>query len=155
MKYFEVVKNALYYLYNAHRYVYCRGGQGESLADLVYKIQYYYKLKNEAEFLSKYPHPVNATMGFDCSGLVNACAMKSRNWTSTNYYSLPNQVTPIESKEGYVLVKKGHVGIDIGKGYFIHIPTEGHTVELGRISEYDWEFGAPITGVDYTGSTNN
>lgn len=143
----DVVKMAKELLYRADEYMYCLGGQGELQEHLTGKIKYYYGL-SLAAWSFRYG---TGKKLLDCSGLVNLCAGKSRNCTSATYAQTPG-VAPVEGLAGYVLWKPGHVGIDIGHGFFIHIPTIGHTVELGKIAEYDWKSSHPIPGVDYSGS---
>lgn len=144
----DAVKKALELLYHADQYMYCLGGQGEPQGELAGKIKYYYGL-SLAAWNTRYG---TGKKLMDCSGLVNLCAGKPRSWTSASYAQTAG-VPPKEGLAGYALYKKGHVGIDIGHGFFIHIPTEGHTVELGKIADYDWESSHPIPGVDYTGAS--
>lgn len=147
----DVTKNAKYYLFHANEYTYCLGGQGEPLSELGDKIKYYYGMTVE-QFCTKYG--VKKTQkGIDCSGLVNLCAGKSRSTVSAAYGKMCN-TTPTEGTEGNVLWFEGHVGVDIGGGYFIHTPCEGHTVELGHINTYGkWLKSGNITGIDYTGAS--
>lgn len=144
----DVVKKALDLLYHADQYMYCLGGQGEPQEQLAEKIKYYYGL-SLAAWNTRYG---TGKKLMDCSGLVNLCAGKPRSWTSAAYAQNAG-VTPKDGLAGYALYKKGHVGIDIGHGFFVHIPTVGHTVELGKIADYDWTSSHPIPGVDYTGAS--
>lgn len=58
---------------------------------------------------------------------------------------------------GSLLYKPSYVALDIGYGYFLHFPSEGHSCELGRIKEntVPWTGTGMLTGyIDYTGATN-
>ena len=47
-----------------------------------------------------------------------------------------------------------HIAIDIGYGYFLHSPSEGHTIELGKILDYPWDISGQSNCVDYSGDNN-
>ena len=67
------------------------------------------------------------------------------------------KTTPLLGTEGNGLYTSfggegRHVGIDIGYGFFLHMPKEGHTIELGRIAEYDWEHSFHFANINYEGA---
>lgn len=140
------IKRALGYLYNAKAYTYCLGTSGEYLKSSKEKIDYYYSgvEKTNLELLAS-----QNLRAFDCSGLVNKITNAPARYTSSFYNTLP-WTTPADGKAGSVLWKPGHVGLDIGSGFFIHIPTLGHTIELGKISEYNWEKSVQVPWADYS-----
>lgn len=162
MTYYDVVKKALTMFYHADEYAYFYGAKGQKLTDdtmnalIAAEPAYFGKYTTtEIEQIKKYSR---GKIGYDCSGFVSA-VVGYDNYSTGHYHDGAVKTTPLLGTEGNGLYttfggKGRHVGIDIGYGFFLHMPKERHTIELGRIAEYSWEHSFHFVNIDYTGATN-
>lgn len=153
----EVVKRALYIYVHRDEYTYCLGASGEKVTDSIVKNNYeYYRSQNYPGITMPYSEWVKVNAGkraMDCSGFLDYITGKNGHvWSSWSFGDMPKNKSLVDGVAGSALWKKGHVGIDIGYGYFLHFPNFNRTCEIGKISEYNWESSHLITGVDYTGA---
>lgn len=150
----ECLKRAFSVLCTPNAYGYALGAQGERLKDLSAKIQYYYKM-TITEYARTYGYNPNTIM-FDCSGFVNYCFGKSRDWSSRTYYDMAKTCNTKlnEGVAGSVLWKNGHVGIDIGHGYVLEFKNEGCHPSVSEISERDFLVTIKLEGYDYSNVNN-
>lgn len=84
----------------------------------------------------------------DCSGFINECVGDFK--YSTAYIdSCINVTSPDKTKDGDLLYTTfggtgRHIGIDLGHGFFMHCPSEGKTLEIGVIADFQWEKGGTL-----------
>lgn len=140
MKSSEVIKRALGIFYKRDLYTYALGAQGETIEQYIAsgKLSYYYpNVPNTVQgFRDNFSQ--TAVFVYDCSGFVNYCIGKPRTFTSSEYFQRINS-DRVQAPAGSVLVKSGHVGIDVGYGYMLHFPKEGHTCELVKSADASME----------------
>lgn len=79
----------------------------------------------------------------DCSGFINECVGQF-NYSSGYWAKATDKTTPVAGLDGNILYttfggRGRHIGLDIGHGFFIHCPSEGKTLEIGVIADYQWE----------------
>lgn len=79
----------------------------------------------------------------DCSGFINECVGQF-NYSTAYWQKATDKTTPKDGVDGNILYtsfngKGRHIGLDIGHGFFMHCPSEGHTIEVGVIDSYPWE----------------
>jgi NurA-like 5'-3' nuclease len=166
----ETVKKALYAHTHADQFAYLYGADGQTgIDELVDEMVYMYSshFKEVAKsynttlenLIAEIKEFVRGKTCFDCSGFI--CYLVNDNKYDANSTALNgycNKHTTISAGvAGSLLWKQGHVGIDIGYGYFIHMPNELRSVEIGKNSEYDWKQSGELAGeqfgIDYTGAT--
>lgn len=92
-------------------------------------------------------------IGIDCSGFINLLTGQT-NWSTGYFLESLNKTDPIHGTWGNLLYTTfcgtgRHVGIDIGEGRFLHAPKEMHSIEMGTIKNYPWEYSGQIKGVSY------
>ena len=156
-----VVRNALYYHLHKDRFAYLYGCKGATITS---RAQFNDYVNREPKYFAKYSKQeldaiYNYCLGktcFDCSGFIAAitgCHMYSgAQWEKCTSKSSDLRMGPA----GSILHLPGHIGIDIGYGYYLHFPSEMHSCELGRISENTtkWtETGLLTPYIDYTGAS--
>ena len=160
MTYYDVIKNAMQMYNDRYKYAYFYGAKGQRLTNSVMDSL----IAAEPKYFSKYSKSEIATIknyslnkiGYDCSGFINAITGQSS--YSTGYFEdCPVKTTPKDGVEGSCLYTTfgcigRHIGIDIGKGFFLHMAKEGQTVTFGKISDYNWEKSGQIKNVDYRGA---
>ena len=151
-----VVKNGLNMLVHSGEYAYFYGAKGEKLDRetmerlyTTYQNRYAGWSTNEKERLFAY---CEGKIGYDCSGFVGALT-GDMSYSGAQIGHCLIKTTPQDGVAGSVLYKNGHVGIDIGYGYFLHMPAEFRTIEIGKISEYDWEKSGEHGYIDYIGAS--
>lgn len=155
--YNEVVKGALEMLSNADGIAYFYGAKGQVLTDDVMKNLWqsypgYFSRYNDEQ--KKYIFDYSrGKIGGDCSWLTGTL-FDDMTYSGAQYSHCSAVTTPVDGVAGSLLYKPGHVGVDIGHGFFIHLPEEGRTVELGKIREYDWQQSGRHQNIDYYGATN-
>lgn len=157
----KICITALEMLTHCNNYIYCLGGQNEEISSNTAKdkAEYYYKDSEYLNYLRNASVTTPKKRIFDCSGLVNYLVGNSRNYTASVYYnkSSSNKNLIRTNRGGSVLTKRTktgyHCGLDIGMGFFIHIPIEGRTIEIRKISDYDWERSLELTTVNYNNMT--
>lgn len=151
-----VVKNGLNMLVHSGEYAYFYGAKGEKLDRVTmerlytaYPNRYSGWTNEDKERLFAY---CEGKIGYDCSGFVGTLT-GDMTYSGAQISHCLITTTPQGGVAGSILHKNGHVGVDIGYGYFLHMPAEFRTVEIGKISEYDWEKSGEHTYVDYTGAS--
>lgn len=162
MTYYQVIQNALNILYHKDEYAYFYGAKGQRLDDatmdaLIQCEPDHFKQYSELQ-MKRIRDYSRGKIGLDCSGFINACTGQE-NYSTGYYTETLNKTTPALGTEGNLLYttwggKGRHVGLDIGYGFYLHFPKEGHTCEIGRIKETAWENSGQIRDVDYTGAKN-
>ena len=160
MTYYEVIKKALTMFYHRDEYAYFYGAKGQVLTDEVMNtlisLEPSYFSKYTTQELCAYKAFSRGKIGLDCSGFVSA-VVGVQNYSTGHYHDGAEKTTPLLGTEGNGLYssfggKGRHVGIDIGYGFFLHMPKEGHTIELGRIAEYEWEHSFHFANINYEGA---
>ena len=160
MTYYDVIKNAMQMYNDRYKYAYFYGAKGQRLTNSVMDSL----IAAEPKYFSKYSKSEIATIknyslnkiGYDCSGFINAITGQS-NYSTGYFEDCPVKTTPKEGVEGSCLYTTfggtgRHIGIDIGKGFFLHMAKEGQSVTFGKISDYAWEKSGQIKNVDYRGA---
>ena len=143
----KVIKNALYMLAHKNEYAYLYGCDGETGSDSLVDRQVatypdHFKGMDTQE-LKDY---VRGKKCYDCSGAVHTWFGAIDQNSTALIGACKNVTTDLASgTAGNILWKKGHVGLDIGYGYFVHFPAEFHTIEIAKISEYDWQKSGQLT----------
>lgn len=160
MTYYEVIKKALLMFYHKDEYAYFYGAKGQRLTDetmnaLIAEQPSYFG-KYDTATLERIKNYSRGKIGFDCSGFVSD-VVGFANYSTGHYHAGAEKTTPLLGTEGNGLYtsfggKGRHVGIDIGYGFFLHIPKELHTIELGRICEYEWEHSFHFANINYEGA---
>ena len=160
MTYYEVIKKALRMLYESGKYAYFYGAKGQVLTDetmnALISAEPTYFAKYTTQQLEEIKAYSRGKIGYDCSGFVSA-VVGVENYSTGHYHAGAEKTTPLLGTEGNGLYttfggKGRHVGIDIGYGFFLHMPSEMHTVTLGRIADYNWEHSFHFANVDYKGA---
>ena len=155
-QYNEVLKNALNILAHKELYAYFYGAKGQVLTESVMNAL----INSEPQHFSRYtPEQLKqikdysrGKIGYDCSGFITAISGVTGSSANQWKQCLPNP-TLAYGLCGSILYKKGHIGIDIGYGMFLHFPTEGRTCELGYIRDYDWTNSGLLKDVNYVGAS--
>lgn len=154
----DMIKTALYIYLHKDEYTYCLGAFGEPVESERIKnlYNYYYENGYKDVMGMNYNQQREKNRGkkcFDCSGFVGYCqGNTSHSLSSWSYGELPKNESLVKGVAGSALWKKGHVGLDIGYGYFLHFPNYNRTCEFGKISDYPWTSSHLINGIDYKGS---
>lgn len=105
------------------------------------------------EFIIKLKDHVRGKKCYDCSGWIHHLFDAPDMASSSIIADAEDITTPPAGPAGNVLHKTGHIGIDIGYGHFLHMPYELRSIELGKISEYDWQrSGSWKKYADYSGA---
>ena len=160
MTYYEVIKKALRMLYESGKYAYFYGAKGQVLTDetmnALISAEPTYFAKYTTQQLEEIKAYSRGKIGYDCSGFVSAI-VGVENYSTGHYHAGAEKTTPLLGTEGNGLYttfggKGRHVGIDIGYGFFLHMPSEMHTVTLGRIADYSWEHSFHFANTDYKGA---
>lgn len=153
----EVIKEALKMYVHRDQYAYLYGTDGETGSDaLVEKMVAAYPSHFSGVDISALKDDVRGKTCFDCSGwlhtLFGAPDCSSSGCINDCSYTTNDLVSGVA---GSVLWKQGHVGLDIGYGFCLDIPTEFATIRLQKISEYNWtKSGRWEKYCDYDGATN-
>ena len=153
----EVIKNAMFMYVHRDDYAYLYGTDGEVGSDaLVDKMVAAYPTHFAGKDIQAIKDYVRGKTCFDCSGWVHTLFgtpdMSSSGIINDCTYKTDDLVA---GYAGSVLWKPGHIGLDIGYGYCLDIPTELQTIRLQKISEYNWmKSGRWEKYCDYTGANN-
>lgn len=156
----RVIKNALAIYNHRDQYTYCLGGCGERVEDQKIRdlYNYYYQNGYKEKMGMNYEQWAKVNAGkrcFDCSGFVAYCCGHTKHdLSSWDYGSMKKNASLAAGVAGSALWFKGHVGLDMGYGYFLHFPGYNRTCEFGNIAEFSgvWTSSHLINGVDYAGS---
>lgn len=160
IKWDDVIKEALEMFLHSTNYAYFYGAKGVILTDITMN----YLWNAEPAYFSKYDEAMKkrifnysrGKIGFDCSGFVGKL-VKDMTWSGGIWEHCYDKKTNLYLGDaGSIVYKPGHIGIDIGYGYYLHMPSELHSVELGRFLEntVDWRGCGKHDNVDYTGANN-
>jgi len=158
--YYEVIKKALLMFYHKDEYAYFYGAKGQRLDDAtmnaLISAEPSYFAKYTTQELEQIKNYSRGKIGYDCSGFVSE-VVGFNNYSTGHYHDGAEKTTPLLGTEGNGLYttfggKGRHVGIDIGYGFFLHMPKELHSVTLGRICEYEWEHSFHFANIDYKGA---
>lgn len=161
MNYNEFLKQ-IYYLYaHRHEVAYCLGACGElAESDRVRNLFNWYYENGYSEIIgmtyNEWLKINRGKMCFDCSGLIDYVLFGygNHNYSSWTFGEMPKNESLSKGVEGSILWKKGHVGVDIGRGYFIDCPNWNKELRFGKISEYDWTSSHSCIKIDYTGASD-
>lgn len=160
MTYYDVIKKALLMFYHKDDYAYFYGAKGQRLTDetmnALIAAEPSYFGKYTTQKLVEIKDYSRGKIGYDCSGFVSE-VVGVANYSTGHYHSGAEKTTPLLGTEGNGLYTSfggtgRHVGIDIGYGFFLHMPSELHSVTLGRICEYDWEHSFHFANINYKGA---
>ena len=160
MTYYEVIKKALLMFYHKDEYAYFYGAKGQVLTEDVMNAlisaEPAYFGKYDTATLQRIKDYSRGKIGYDCSGFVSA-VVGFENYSTGHYHDGAEKTTPLLGTEGNGLYTSfggsgRHVGIDIGYGFFLHMPKELKSIELGRICEYNWEHSFHFANIDYKGA---
>lgn len=157
LTYDSVLKKALDIYYHRDNYAYFYGAKGEVLTDKVMNYLWdtyptHFK-KYSAEDKKRIFDYSRGKVGYDCSGYITAITGDTSGSTSQFNHCTKNP-SLADGVCGSLLHKSGHIGIDIGYGFFLHFPREGSSCELGKIRDYNWTESGKHRNVDYTGASN-
>lgn len=157
----EVVKAALEIHLHKDQYAYFYGAKGQVLTDAVMNALWnaepkYFKKYTAAQKKAIFDYS-RGKIGLDCSGFT-ARVTGCNTWSGEQWNRCTNKKTDLAlGPAGSLLYFPGHVGLDIGYGYYLHFPSEGKSCELGRFKENTcpWTGTGMLTGyIDYNGATN-
>ena len=158
IKWYDVIKEALRMLQHKDEYAYFYGAKGQILTDAVMEALWQAYPEHFSRYTAADKKRIfdysRGKIGYDCSGFVGMCVgdmVYSGALIEHCNYIAPSLADGVA---GSILYKPGHVGLDIGYGFYLHMPTEGHSCELGRIREMvvPWTKSGQHRNVDYTGA---
>ena len=155
---YDAIKTALYILLHASDYAYFFGAKGQVLTDSVMEALWnaypnHFSRYTAAEKKRIFNYS-RGKIGYDCSGFVGKC-VGDMVYSGALIEHCPVKARTIaEGVAGSIVWKQGHVGLDIGYGFYVHFPAELHSCELGRFSEnkVPWERSGQHKNLDYTGA---
>lgn len=158
MLWYDAIKKALEILEYKENYAYFFGAKGQVMTDEVMEYLWEAYPNHFSKFTASDKKRIfnytRGKIGFDCSGFVGHCVGDMV--YSGALIEHCDHIAPslAEGVAGSILYKPGHVGLDIGYGFFLHFPGEGRTCELGRIREgyIPWTKSGQHRNVDYTGA---
>lgn len=150
----EVSARALEMYNEREKYAYLYGAKGQKGTDAFVRSMFAaypsYFARYSAAQKEEIVNYCRGKILYDCSGFVCECAGIPDAYSGKLLEDGSRKTKNMkEGKEGWLCYKKGHVGIDRGDGTFLHIPTEMHTIEPARFSNYDWTDECRLAGVDY------
>lgn len=155
---FDAVKVALDIMNHRDKYAYFFGAKGEILTDEVMERLW----RQYPEHFSRYTAAEKkkifdysrGKIGLDCSGFAGLC-VDDMVYSGALIDHCPVKARTIaDGVAGSVVWKQGHVGLDIGYGFYLHFPGEMRTCELGRFIEntVPWTRSGQHRNIDYTGA---
>lgn len=159
----RAIKNGLLAYVNRENYAYFYGAKGEVLTDEVmdrlwkeYPSYFSQYTLSEKKRIYNYSR---GKIGYDCSGFTGYVCTGDKSYSTAQMENCNYVTTPPLGVAGSILYSTfnntgRHCGIDIGYGYFLHMPKEMSTIELGRIADFNWEVSGESKFIDYTGATN-
>ena len=152
-----ILRNAFKFYVDRFRYAYFYGAKGEVLTDkkmneLITTYPEYYN-RFSAQALEEIKRYSKGKIGLDCSGFITKISGLNGN-SAMQYEKTIDKTTVQKGKAGYLLYKKGHVGIDIGYGYCMHIGSSGSTFEIAKIQSVGFTNSGAIPGYDYSEANN-
>lgn len=156
----EIIKKALEMFLHSDTYAYFYGAKGQVLTDNLME----YLWNTEPEYFKKYTDAdkkrifaySRGKIGYDCSGFIGYL-FGDMTWSAGIWEHCYDKTDNVyEGVAGSVVYKPGHIGVDIGYGYYLHMPSEMHSVCLGRFKEntVDWKGSGKHRYIVYTGADN-
>lgn len=145
-----VIRDRYAYFYGAKNIVLTDGVMND-LINAYWKEHFNRYTKKQLEEIKDYSR---GKIGMDCSGFITL--ISGVGGSSAMQYNACVKKTRIEDgKAGSLLYRLGHVGIDIGYGYAMHIPIEGHTLEIAKIQKVGFTNSGELPGYDYSEANNH
>ena len=149
-----ILRRAFKMFVERDRYAYFYGCKGEKLTEkrmeeliLQYWNEYYSRFSVQA--LEEIKRFSKNRIGYDCSGFITAIT-GIPGYSASLYANTVNKTSVTDSKAGALLYKPGHVGIDIGYGYTMHIGSSGATIEIAKIQTVGFTKAGEFKGYDYS-----
>lgn len=155
---YMILRNAFKMYVDRYKYAYFYGAKGEKLTEkkmnefIARYPEYYGRFSEQAlEEIKRYSRD---KIGYDCSGFITA--ISGIEGYSAKLYEKTVHKTSVEAgKAGYLLYKSGHVGIDIGYGYCMHIGSAGSTIEIAKIQSVGFTRSGALPNYDYSEANSN
>ena len=151
---YMILRRAFKMFVERDRYAYFYGCKGEKLTEkrmeeliLQYWNEYYSRFSVQA--LEEIKRFSKNRIGYDCSGFITAIT-GIPGYSASLYANTVNKTSVTDSKAGALLYKPGHVGIDIGYGYTMHIGSSGATIEIAKIQTVGFTKAGEFKGYDYS-----
>lgn len=157
-KWDEVIKEGLYMYVHKEGYAYFYGAKGQVLTEnvmnaLISAEPKYFARYNDQQ-LQNIKNYSRGKIGFDCSGFVGKLT-GCNTYSGAQFEQCKNKTDLVHGLAGNLVWKPGHIGIDIGYGYFLDMPCEGQSVRLGKLSESTFQqSGSLVNYVNYEGANN-
>lgn len=154
----EYLIRALDVFNDRHNTTYCLGASGEKVGSKKIKDLYeYYKAAYSLKPYSEWLAENEGKRCFDCSGFLDYIFVGEGNHAFSSWewknIGIPNESIS-KGVECSILWKPGHVGLDIGHGFYIHFPNWNRGCEFGKISDNNFTHSLLCPNVDYTGANN-
>ena len=151
---YMVLRRAFKMYVERDRYAYFYGAKGEKLTEkrMEELIQQYwneYYSRFSVQALEEIKRFSKNRIGYDCSGFITAIT-GIPGYSASLYANTVHKTSVTESKAGALLYKPGHVGIDIGYGYAMHIGSSGATIEIAKIQTVGFTKAGEFKGYDYS-----
>lgn len=154
----NAVKQGLSIYLHKDNYAYFYGAKGQVLTDAVMESLWnaypsHFGKYNASEKKKIFNYS-RGKIGYDCSGFVGKC-VDDMVYSGALIEHCPVKAPSLaEGVAGSVVWKPGHVGIDIGYGFYLHFPSEMNTCTMGRFVEntIPWEKSGQHGNIDYTGA---
>ena len=152
------IKKALYMYDHRNNYAYFYGAKGEVLTenamDILIRMYPNHFKRYTKEQLRQIKNWSLGRIGYDCSGFITVCTGAQGNSAMqiNDCHNVSDNL--VAGVAGSLLWKPSHVGLDFGYGFFLHMPREGESIILGKISEYAWEKTGMLNCINYEGSDN-
>lgn len=151
----EAIKIGLDIYNNREKYCYFYGAKGQTMTDTtmdaLIAAQPTYFSKYTMQQIEDIKNYSRGKIGLDCSGFTGKC-IGNMTYSGAQIENCGTYETLAGGPAGSLLYKPGHIGLDIGYGYFLHFPIEGRTCELSKISNYDWQKSGQSKAIDYSGA---
>lgn len=155
---YMLLRNAYKVYVQRENYAYFYGAKNVVLTDSVmrdlvsaYWDEHFSRYDNkQLEVISNYSR---GKIGLDCSGLIT---LISGIYGSSGqlFDACTKKTSIVDGKAGSLVWRPGHVGIDIGYGYCMHIPSEMHTLEIAKLQTIGFEKSGELPGYDYSEAIN-
>ena len=156
---YMIVRKVFRMYCDRHRYAYFYGAKGELLTDekMTELINTYWKEyynRYTAKQLEEFKRFSLNKIGYDCSGLITALTGK-QGYSVKLYEDTIDKTTPENGKAGYLLYKRGHVGVDIGYGFSLSIGSMGSSIEIAKIQDVGYTNSGAFRDYDYNDANNH
>ena len=156
---YMILRRAFKMYVERDRYAYFYGAKGEKLTETVMNnlIERYYNeywSRFSVQALEEIKRFSKNRIGYDCSGFITAIT-GIPGYTASLYANTVNKTSVTDSKAGALLYKPGHVGLDIGYGYTMHIGSAGNTIEIAKIQSVGFTKAGEFKGYDYSEANNH